>query len=125
MKYLLSICAMLATAWASAQVNPDNHYVNGYYKTDGTYVEGHYRTDPNNTVYDNYSTYPNINPYTGQQGTKYRYDTPTYTVPVAEQSIYGTGRVQQYQFNEPAHVPQQQEQSIYWVDPNGNLMYVP
>ena len=44
-------------------------YVNGYYRSNGTYVQGHYRTAPNNTVYDNYSTYPNVNPYTGQTGT--------------------------------------------------------
>ena len=44
-------------------------YVNGYYRSNGTYVQGHYRTTPNNTVYDNYSTYPNVNPYTGQTGT--------------------------------------------------------
>ena len=46
-------------------------YVNGYYRNDGTYVQPHYRTSPNNTVNDNWSTYPNVNPYTGQTGTKH------------------------------------------------------
>ena len=46
-------------------------YVNGYYRSNGTYVQPHYRTSPNKTVYDNWSTYPNVNPYTGQTGTKY------------------------------------------------------
>jgi len=46
-------------------------YVNGYYRSNGTYVQPHYRTSPNNTVYDNWSTYPNVNPYTGQTGTRY------------------------------------------------------
>jgi len=42
----------------------------GYTKQDGTKVEGHYRSSPNNTVKDNFSTYGNINPYTGERGTK-------------------------------------------------------
>jgi hypothetical protein len=34
----------------------------------GTYVPGHYRTAPNSTNRDNFSTKPNINPYTGEPG---------------------------------------------------------
>jgi hypothetical protein len=45
-------------------------HVNGYYRTDGTYVQPHYRSSPNNTVYDNWSTRGNVNPYTGQVGTR-------------------------------------------------------
>ena len=52
-------------------------YVNGYYRSNGTYVQPHYRTSPNNSVYDNWSTYPNVNPYTGQTGTKH-YNTNYY-----------------------------------------------
>jgi hypothetical protein len=44
--------------------------VRGYVTTSGKYVETHHRTSPNNTVYDNWSTHPNINPYTGKIGTK-------------------------------------------------------
>lgn len=51
-----------------AQVNPNNHYVNGYYRSDGTYVKGHYRTNRNHTNRDNYTTKPNVNPYTGKKG---------------------------------------------------------
>lgn len=54
--------------------NPNHVYVNGYTKSNGTYVQGHYRTAPNSTINDNFSTYPNVNPYTGKQGTI----TPTY-----------------------------------------------
>lgn len=50
-------------------------YVDGYYRSNGTYVQGYYRTIPNNTVNDNWSTHPNVNPYTGQTGTKYKYNT--------------------------------------------------
>lgn len=58
---------ILVVAFASF-VSAD--YVNGYYKQDGTYIEGHYRSTPNSTVYDNYSTYGNTNPYTGKKGKK-------------------------------------------------------
>lgn len=45
-------------------------YVDGYYRSNGTYVSPHYRSSPNSTVYDNYSTQGNVNPYTGSYGTK-------------------------------------------------------
>jgi hypothetical protein len=48
-------------------------YVNGYYRSNGTYVQGYYRTKANNTIRDNYSTKGNINPYTGQKGTRTYY----------------------------------------------------
>jgi len=54
-------------------------WVNDYFRKNGTYVRGHYRTSPNKTAWDNYTTYPNINPYTGTQGTKYKYNY--YSVP--------------------------------------------
>lgn len=44
--------------------------VEGYYRSDGTYVVPHYRSKPNDTVNDNWSTYGNINPRTGEHGTK-------------------------------------------------------
>jgi len=62
------------------QVNSNSTYVNGYYKSNGTYVNGYYRTAPNKTINDNYSTYPNVNPYTGKKGTvkPTYYTSPTY-----------------------------------------------
>ena len=51
-----------------------NLNVRGHYRQNGTYVDYHYRTSPNNTIRDNWSTYGNTNPYTGQKGYKrYRY----------------------------------------------------
>lgn len=44
--------------------------VNSYYNNNGTEVESHYRTKPNNSIWDNYSTEGNYNPYTGEKGTK-------------------------------------------------------
>ena len=45
-------------------------HVHGYYRTDGTYVQPHWRSSPNNITYDNWSTRGNVNPYTGQVGTR-------------------------------------------------------
>ena len=42
-------------------------YVDGYYRSNGTYVSPHYRPSPNNSTYDNWSSYGNTNPYTGQK----------------------------------------------------------
>lgn len=47
----------------------DKH-VNGYYKSNGTYVQPYYKSNSNNTKNDNFSTYGNTNPYTGEKGTK-------------------------------------------------------
>lgn len=64
---LFAFCSISAAV--NAQVNPDNHRVEGYVRSNGTYVNSHMRTNPNNTIRDNYSTYPNTNPYTGRTGT--------------------------------------------------------
>jgi hypothetical protein len=45
-------------------------WVNGYYRQDGTYISGHYRTAPDDTDLNNWSSQPNVNPYTGQKGTR-------------------------------------------------------
>lgn len=45
-------------------------WVEGYYRNDGTYVNGHYRSVPNGTKADNWSTLGNVNPHTGDIGTR-------------------------------------------------------
>lgn len=60
--------SVLLTGTAFAQVQVD-----GYTRRDGTYVAPHYRSAPDSNTYNNYSTSPNINPYTGQQGTQNPY----------------------------------------------------
>jgi hypothetical protein len=62
-----TIALVFTTKFAIGQ---SNIKVRGYYRSNGTYVQPHYRTSPNNTVYDNWSTYPNVNPYNGNVGTK-------------------------------------------------------
>jgi hypothetical protein len=78
-KLVLAVVAFAMAAPAMAQV-----YVNPYVKRDGTYVQGHYRSSPNSSVYDNYSTRGNTNPYTGQIGTRNPYGStsrPGYSSP--------------------------------------------
>lgn len=73
MRKTVAVAILVAFAVpASAQV-----HVHGYYRKDGTYVQPHERTAPNNTKADNYSSYPNVNPYTGKQGTVDPYSPPS------------------------------------------------
>jgi len=51
-------------------------HVKGHVRKDGTYVPPHYRTNPNTTKTDNFSSKPNVNPYTGKQGTVDPYAPP-------------------------------------------------
>jgi len=48
----------------------DDVYVRGYWRSDGTYVRPHYRSHPDGNVFNNWSTKGNINPYTGEMGTR-------------------------------------------------------
>jgi hypothetical protein len=65
---LIGLLAVLAATSATAQV-----YVQGYTTKNGTYVAPHYRSAPDGNPYNNYSTKGNVNPYTGQPGTKNPY----------------------------------------------------
>jgi hypothetical protein len=60
---LLTLGLMLAPVWAG------DVSVNGYTRKDGTYVAPHFRSAPDSSFNNNWSTSPNVNPYTGQQGT--------------------------------------------------------
>lgn len=55
-----------------AQALPTNAavHVRGYFRSNGTYVAPHYRSNPDGIFSNNYSTYGNVNPYTGKEGTK-------------------------------------------------------
>ena len=64
-KYIFVLSLLFVSKISYAQV-----YVRGYNRANGTYVGGHYRSSPNASKLDNYSTKGNINPYTGQKGTK-------------------------------------------------------
>lgn len=42
----------------------------GYTTRNGTYVAPHVQSAPDRSYNNNYTTSPNVNPYTGQQGTR-------------------------------------------------------
>lgn len=69
-KFVLFGILALSTTAVNAQV-----YVQGHVRSDGTYVPGHYRSAPNDSRTDNWSSNPNINPYTGEQGRVDPYQT--------------------------------------------------
>jgi hypothetical protein len=72
MRFLAIGGAVIAlSATASAQT-----YVHGYTKKDGTHVAPHYRSNPDGNPYNNWSTKGNVNPYTGQAGTRNPYSSP-------------------------------------------------
>jgi len=83
MKAVLAFVAwlILACQFILGQVNPNYHTVKGHYRN-GTYVQPYNRTNPNSTNVDNYSTKPNINPWTGEKGSiEPDYQIPTYSIP--------------------------------------------
>jgi hypothetical protein len=61
---LLSILLFSLASPARANV-----FVNSFFTKTGTFVASHFRSSPNKTIFDNYSTKPNINPFTGKKGT--------------------------------------------------------
>ena len=65
MKRLLILAAIIASPAIAQQA----HHVQGYVTKNGTYVAPHYQTNPDSTIRNNYSTAPNVNPYTGRPGT--------------------------------------------------------
>ena len=64
----LTVClALLAYGHAEARTSRVGGYTR---RSTGAYVMPHYRTTPNRTRFDNYSSKPNTNPYTGRAGTR-------------------------------------------------------
>lgn len=72
---LTILMALVVICLAAFSANADV-YVRGYVRSNGTYVQPHYRSNPDGNFYNNWSTKPNINPYTGKMGTKI---TPDYS----------------------------------------------
>ena len=65
MKRIIAV-AVLAVVTAPAFAR--DGAVKGSVRKDGAYVAPHHRTTPNSTRTDNYSSKPNVNPYTGKDG---------------------------------------------------------
>lgn len=52
------------------RVSPAPVYVAPSFRSSGTYVAPHYRSAPDRSFNNNWSTFPNVNPYTGKVGTR-------------------------------------------------------
>lgn len=72
----IAVLALMSTAHAQYGYGSSSrsHPVSPYTNNHGTYVQGSHATNPNNTQMDNYTTRGNVNPYTGEIGTR----TPRY-----------------------------------------------
>ncbi|GAA0809625.1 hypothetical protein GCM10009078_51950 [Cupriavidus gilardii] len=80
-----ALLAALGVTYANAQV-----YVAPHVDRNGNYHQGHYRSAPDGNPYNNYSTAGNVNPYTGQPGTRNPYPAPAQLDPHAFQRGAGT-----------------------------------
>lgn len=76
MKRLMTIMVVLAVVFTSTFTADAAVRVRGYQRSNGTYVQPHYRSNPDGNFHNNWSTYPNVNPYTGTTGTRL---TPSYS----------------------------------------------
>lgn len=72
----LAIVSVATSLLAFAPVAAQTTSVKGHVRKDGTYVSPHYRTAPNTTKVDNFSSKPNVNPFTGKKGTVDPYAPP-------------------------------------------------
>jgi opacity protein-like surface antigen len=79
--FLVAIASFTTTALADT-------YVQGYVRKDGTYVQPHYRSSPDSSYNNNWSVQPNVNPYTGEVGTK----SPTWNDQPPSDYYGGTNR---------------------------------
>jgi hypothetical protein len=63
----VTVCALFLCVDGATTFARDVH-VSGYTRKDGTYVAPHYRSAPDSNRYNNWSTFGNVNPYTGKVG---------------------------------------------------------
>jgi hypothetical protein len=68
------IVATIFAVAALASVPALAVHIGGYFKSNGTYVAPYERSAPDNSYNNNWSVEPNVNPYTGKEGTR----EPTY-----------------------------------------------
>ncbi len=64
------ICSLILITVSTSSFAVGSHRVRGYTKSNGTYVQSHMKTYSNHTQRDNWSSVPNVNPYTGKSGSK-------------------------------------------------------
>lgn len=69
MMKLIGLAATLTVLASPAAYAQRQTRVDTYVKRDGTVVQSHARTAPDSSRYNNWSSKPNVNPYTGRTGT--------------------------------------------------------
>jgi hypothetical protein len=99
----LAILLGFITLIGVSQVNPYSKYQRGYIKKNGTYVRPHYKTKTNKTNLDNYSTKPNVDPYTGKKGYKAKDYSPEAYHYGSGKPIYSGSKGGQYYYNSKGH----------------------
>lgn len=72
-KFILPVAALLASPAVAEPVR-----VKGHVNKNGVYVTPHVRTSPDSRVTNNWSSKPNVNPYTAKAGTVDPYKPSTY-----------------------------------------------
>ncbi|MCX6844589.1 MAG: hypothetical protein NTX53_20180 [candidate division WOR-3 bacterium] len=65
-----------------------DEWVSGYYRSNGTWVDGYWRTTSDNSLWNNYSTQGNVNPYTHEKGYESPYKVPSYDYALPELPSY-------------------------------------
>ena len=88
MRYLRTL-AILATLAATVATATAQVHVRGYTRSDGTYVAPHWRSTPDGDRRNNWSTQGNVNPFTGQPGTR-QPDSYTQQQPPTYPRLYDT-----------------------------------
>jgi hypothetical protein len=119
---LLLILTLLSTD-LFAKGKGGSVHVKGYYRKDGTYVQPHYRSAPDGNFNNNWITKGNVNPYTGEAGTKD--NPPTYSAGTSS-STYSTGSIGQSSYAPPSTTPMNEDgqRALHWekqgynFDPN-------
>jgi hypothetical protein len=127
---ILVLFPLFICVGASAQTNPSVTYVDGYVRSNGTYVPGHYKTMSNSTINDNFTTKPNVNPYTGKKGTiEPDYFAPrsydSYSMPKISSPSYSVPS-SSYSMPSSSYTPIQTgpRGGQYYINSNGNKTYV-
>jgi hypothetical protein len=70
-KALITLLAVIGlAAAASTSFAQGYHYVRSHVRSNGSYVPGHYQTNPDGNFHNNWSTRGNVNPFTGDFGTR-------------------------------------------------------
>ena len=108
---LVALAVSVATLGSAKESQADN-YVRGHLRSSGSYVNPHYRSNADGNFWNNYSTSPNVNPYTGRVGTHHypslrtQYGSPSLNYQFDRNGnvdLWGSGIYQQPQ--RPANMP--------------------